>query len=57
VAKRKTTSEGTSEGSGDIIFSNPTVVGLANKVKDLASKASDGSFIGVRENDILTAAL
>jgi hypothetical protein len=52
-----TTSEGTSEGSGDITFSNPAVVGLANKVKDLASKASDGSFTGVRENDILTTAL
>ncbi|PUZ60740.1 hypothetical protein GQ55_4G177300 [Panicum hallii var. hallii] len=57
AAKRMTTSEGTSEGSGDITFSNPAVVGLANKVKDLASKASDGSFTGVRENDILTAAL
>jgi hypothetical protein len=57
AAKRMTTSEGTSEGSGDITFSNPAVVGLANKMKDLASKASDGSFIGVRENDILIAAL
>jgi hypothetical protein len=57
AAKRKTTSEGTSEGSGDITFSNPAVVGLVNKVKDLASKARDGSFTGVRENDILTAAL
>jgi hypothetical protein len=57
MAKRKTTSEGTSEGSGDITFNNPAVVVIANKVKDLASKASDGSFTGVRENDILTAAL
>jgi hypothetical protein len=57
AAKRRTTSEGTSEGSGDITFSNFAVVELANKVKDLASKASDGSFTGVRENDILTVAL
>jgi hypothetical protein len=49
--------KGTSEGRRDITFSNPAVVGLANKVKDLASKASDGSFTGVRESDILTAAL
>ena len=53
VGKRKTTSE----GSGDITFSNPAVVGVATRVKTLAAQASDGSFHGVWENDILTAAL
>ena len=52
VGKRKTTSE----GSGDITFSNPAVVWVATRVKTLATQASDGCF-GVRENDILTAAL
>ena len=32
------------------------MVGVATRVKTLAAQASDGSF-GVRENDILTAAL
>ena len=53
VGKRKTTSE----GSRDITFSDPAVVGVATRVKTLAAQASDGSFDGVRENDILTAAL
>ena len=54
VEKRKITSE---EGSGDITFSNPEVVGVADKVKRLAAESSNGSFPGVRENDILTVAL
>jgi hypothetical protein len=33
------------------------VVGVADKVKTLAAQGSDGSFSGVREDDILTAAL
>jgi hypothetical protein len=33
------------------------VVGVADRVKTLAAQGSDGSFSGVRENDILTAAL
>ena len=53
VGKRKTTCE----GSRDITFSNPTVVGVADRVKTLVAQASDGSFHGVRENDILTVAL
>ena len=32
-------------------------MGVATRVKTLAAQASDGSFHGVRENDILTAAL
>jgi hypothetical protein len=47
----------TSEGSGDITFSNPAVVGVANRVKILAAQGSDGSFSMDRENDILTAAI
>ena len=54
VGKRKITSE---EGSGDITFSIPKVVGVADKVKRLAAESSNGSFPGVRENDILTVAL
>jgi hypothetical protein len=54
VGKKRTN---TSEGSGDIKFSNPVVVGVADRVKTLAAQGSDGSFSGVRENDILTAAL
>jgi hypothetical protein len=45
------------EGSGGITFSNPAVVGVANRVKKLAAQGSDGSFSGVREDDILTIAL
>jgi hypothetical protein len=33
------------------------VVGVADRVKTLATQGSDGSFSGVREDDILTAAL
>jgi hypothetical protein len=33
------------------------VVGVADRVKILATLGSDGSFSGVREDDILTAAL
>jgi hypothetical protein len=47
----------TSEGSGDITFSNPVVVGVADRVETLAAQGSDGSFSGVREDDILTTAL
>jgi hypothetical protein len=47
----------TSEGSGGITFSNPAVVGVAYRVKTLAAQGSDGSFSGVREDDIHIAAL
>jgi hypothetical protein len=47
----------TSEGSGDITFSNPVVVGVADRVKTLAAQGSDGSFSGVREDDILIVTL
>jgi hypothetical protein len=33
------------------------VVGVAERVKTLAAQGRDGSFSGVREDDILTAAL
>jgi hypothetical protein len=33
------------------------VVGVPDRVKTLAAQDSDGSFSGVREDDILTAAL
>jgi hypothetical protein len=33
------------------------VVGVADRVKTLAAQGGDGSFSGVREDDILTAAL
>jgi hypothetical protein len=46
-----------SEGSGGITFSNPAVVRVVDGVKTLATHGSDGSFSGVREDDILTAAL
>jgi len=47
----------TTSGSGDITFSSPLVVEVADKVKTIAAQASDGSFTGVRENDVLTEAL
>jgi hypothetical protein len=47
----------TSERSRGITFSNPVVVGVADRVKTLAAQGSDGSFTRVREDDILTAAL
>jgi hypothetical protein len=53
VEKKKNTSEG-SEG---ITSSNPAVVGVADRVKTLTAQGSDGSFSGVMEDDILTAAL
>jgi hypothetical protein len=53
VGKKKNTSE----GSRGITFSNPAVVGVADTVKTLAAQGRDGSFSGVREDDILTAAL
>jgi hypothetical protein len=52
VGKKK---KNTSEGSRGITFSNPAVVGVANRVKTVATQGSDGSFS--REDDILTAAL
>jgi hypothetical protein len=54
VGKKK---NNTSEGSGGIRFSNPAVVGVADRVKTLAAQGSDGSFSRVRDYDILTAAL
>jgi hypothetical protein len=54
VGKKK---KNTSEGSGGITFSNPAVVRVADRVKTLAAQGSDGSFSGVREDDILTASL
>jgi hypothetical protein len=38
-------------------FSNPVVVGVGDRVRTLAAQGSYGSFSGVREDDILTAAL
>jgi hypothetical protein len=55
VGKKK--KKNTSEGSEGITFSNPAVVGVADRVKTLAPQGSDGSFSGVREDHILTAAL
>jgi hypothetical protein len=54
VGKKK---KNTSEGSVGITFSNVEVVGVADRVKTLATQGSDGSFSGVREDDILTATL
>jgi hypothetical protein len=53
VGKKK---KNTSEGSWGITFSNLAVVGIADRVKTLVALGSDGSFSGVREDDILTAA-
>jgi hypothetical protein len=53
VRKKKNTSE----GSGGITLNNPAVVGVADRVKTLATQGSDGSFSGVREDDILTVAV
>jgi hypothetical protein len=33
------------------------VVGVADKLKTLAAQGSDGSFLAVREDDIVTAAV
>jgi hypothetical protein len=54
VRKKK---KNTSEGSRGITFSNLAVVGVADRVKTLAAQGRDGSFSGVREDDILTASL
>jgi hypothetical protein len=54
VGKKK---KNTSECSGGITFNNHAVVGVADRVKTLAAQGSDGSFSGVREDDILIAAL
>jgi hypothetical protein len=54
VGKKK---KNTSEGSGGITFSNPAVVRVADRMKTLVAHGSDGSFSGVREDDILTTAL
>jgi hypothetical protein len=54
VGKKK---KNTSEGSGGITFSNPAMVGVADRVKTLVAQGSDGSFSAVREDDILTATL
>jgi hypothetical protein len=54
VGKKK---NNTSEGSGGITFSNPAVVGVADRVTTLAAQGSDGSFSRVREDDILAATL
>jgi hypothetical protein len=53
VGKKKNTSE----GSRGITFSNPAVVGVADRVKTLVAQGSDGSFSGVTGDDILTATL
>ena len=47
----------TTSASGDITFTSPLVADVADKVKRIAAQASDGSFTGVRENDVLTEAL
>jgi hypothetical protein len=54
VGKKK---KNTGEGSGGITFSSPAVVVISDRVKTLAAQGSYGSFSGVREDDILTAAL
>jgi hypothetical protein len=46
VGKKK--KKNISEGSGGITFSDPAVVGVADRVKTLAAQGSDGSFFGVR---------
>ncbi|RLN34581.1 hypothetical protein C2845_PM03G33620 [Panicum miliaceum] len=43
--------------SGDISFSSPSMSALAERVKAITTEAIDGSFSGVRENDVLTQAL
>jgi hypothetical protein len=43
--------------SRDITFSSPLVSALVDRVKAIAAKASNGSFTGTRENDVLTKAL
>jgi hypothetical protein len=50
IGKKK---KNTSEGSRSITFSNLVVLGVADRVKTFAAQGSDGSFSGVREDDIL----
>ncbi|KAG2620543.1 hypothetical protein PVAP13_3NG215842 [Panicum virgatum] len=47
----------TTSASEDITFTSPLVADVADKVKRIAAQAGDGSFTGVRENDVLTEAL
>ncbi|KAG2550372.1 hypothetical protein PVAP13_9KG346964 [Panicum virgatum] len=47
----------TTSASGDITFTSPLVANVADKVKKIAAQASDGSFTGVRENDVLSEVL
>ena len=47
----------TTSRSGEITFSSPLVAEVEDKVKIIAAQASDGSFTGVRENDVSTDAL
>jgi hypothetical protein len=54
---KKKKKKNTSEGSGGITFSNPAMVGVADRVKALAAQGSNGSFSGVSEDDILIAVL
>jgi hypothetical protein len=56
VGKKKK-KKNTTEGSRGITLSNPTVLGVADRVKTLAAQGRDGSFSVVRGDDILTAAL
>jgi hypothetical protein len=43
IGKKKNTSK----GSGGITFSNPVVVGVADRVKIVSTQGSDGSFSGL----------
>jgi hypothetical protein len=54
VGKKK---KNTSEVSGGKTFSNPAVVGVADRVKTLPAQGSDGSFSGVKEGHILNTTL
>jgi hypothetical protein len=49
VGKEK---KNTSEVSMGITFSNPAVVRVVDRLKTLAAQGRDGSFSGVREDDI-----
>ena len=44
-------------GSREITFRNSETQAVAEKVKEMVAEASQGSFTGVRERDVLTAAL
>ena len=43
--------------SGEIAFRNSETQAVAEKVKEKAAEASQGSFTGFRERDVLTTAL